>query len=139
MNKADRVDRWVESLRENLTTARALVDRGRVAYDADPAISLAFEALSNRVGDLAKKLSAADPTRFSDPAWSAAARNRDEIVHHYERVDLDVLWHTVSVDFLTLKVPLPSRNLGAAKVDISDNAAVREILHAEDDEQYRSR
>ncbi len=37
----------------------------------------------------------------------------------------------------TTTVNLPTRNLGRALLDLSDNAAVREVLDAEDDEKYR--
>ena len=82
-----------------------LVARGRDAFDRDPAIPLAFEALSNRVGDLAKRLLAADAARFSDPVWRQAARNRDFVVHHYDRVDADALWTTVDRSFAELGNP----------------------------------
>jgi uncharacterized protein with HEPN domain len=138
VNESDRTDRWAEDLGRSLRAARDLVARGRDAFDTDPALPLAFEALCNRVGDLAKKLVAADPARFSDLVWSQAARNRDFVVHHYERINPDLLWTTVAVEFPKLVLPLPTRNLGRAKVDIGDNAAMREILDAEDDPQYRS-
>ncbi|WP_353814858.1 HepT-like ribonuclease domain-containing protein [Agromyces sp. SYSU T00266] len=99
MRPADRIDRWLDDLAATLETASSLVARGRDDFDRDPAIPLAFEALSNRVGDLAKRLVAADPSRFSDPLWSQAARNRDFVVHHYDRVDADALWVTVSRSF----------------------------------------
>jgi len=43
--------------------------------------------------------------------WSAAARMRDRLVHHYFDIDLDVLWATVTVDLPTLlrAVPQPWR------------------------------
>ncbi|WP_353807693.1 HepT-like ribonuclease domain-containing protein [Agromyces sp. SYSU T00194] len=96
MNESDRVDRWLDDLETTLATTHDLVARGRHAFDTDPALPLAFEALSNRVGDLAKRLTSADPARFDDPVWSQAARNRDYVVHHYDRVDAAVLWTTVS-------------------------------------------
>jgi uncharacterized protein with HEPN domain len=102
----DRVDRWLDDLATTLDTASALVDRGWDAYDRDPAIPLAFEALSNRVGDLAKRLTAADPRRFSDPSWSQGARNRDFVVHHDDRVDADALWETVTRSFRELRAVL---------------------------------
>ena len=102
MNVDDRIDRWLDDLESNLAHAARLVARGRAAYDADDALQLAFEALSNRVGDLAKRLSTADSERFADPIWRLAARNRDFVVHHYDRVDLDLLWTTVARDFLQL-------------------------------------
>jgi uncharacterized protein with HEPN domain len=79
-----------------------LAARGRVAFDTDEALPLAFEALANRVGDLCQQLVAADPERFDDELWSLAARNRDFVVHHYHRVDPAVLWVTVTRDFPAL-------------------------------------
>ena len=98
----DRIPRWLDDLRRALRDAQTLVDRGRDRFDDDLAVALAFEALSNRVGDLAKKLSSADPDRFSEPIWTNAARNRDFVVHQYHRVDADLLWVTVSTDFPAL-------------------------------------
>ena len=65
-------------------------------------MSLAFEALCSRVGDLAKRLVSANPARFSEPIWSNATRNRDFIVHQYHRVDADLVWNTVAVEFPVL-------------------------------------
>ena len=103
------VERWVTELGATLDTADDLVARGRNAYDTDPALRLAFEALSSRVGDLAKRLVALDPDRFSAPLWSAAARNRDVVAHHYHRIDHDLLWQTVSRDFALLRALLDER------------------------------
>jgi len=103
---ADRTTRWVEDLQRNLDAAHALVARGRDAYNADPAIPLAFEALCARVGELAKRLTNAEPERFAAAIWSQAARNRDFVVHHYDRVDRDALWTTVTVSFVELREAL---------------------------------
>ncbi|MEO8093553.1 MAG: HepT-like ribonuclease domain-containing protein [Pseudolysinimonas sp.] len=103
MKRVDRVPRLLDDLITNLAVSDELVARGRDTFDTDPAIRLAFEALSNRVGDLAKRLVAADPSRFSDLIWSQAARNRDYVVHHYSRVDEQALWETVSVSFPRLR------------------------------------
>ena len=94
-----RTDRWLDDLARALEVAGELTARGRAAFDTDPALPLAFEALANRVGDLAKRLLADDPEAFSAEIWVLAARNRDFVVHHYARVDPDVLWNTVSHDF----------------------------------------
>ncbi|WP_403020879.1 DUF86 domain-containing protein [Salinibacterium sp. GXW1014] len=92
----------MEDLRTTLDTASALVGRGESAFISDPALPLAFEALSNRIGELCKRLMAADPDRFSEPIWSQAARNRDFVVHHYDRLDTRALWVTVTVSFPAL-------------------------------------
>lgn len=99
----DRALRWLDDLARTLDEAAALADRGRDAFDADPALPLAFEALCSRVGELAKRLTASDPARFSASVWSQAARNRDFVVHHYDRVDRDLLWRTVTVSFVELR------------------------------------
>ena len=39
--------------------------------------------------------------------WSAAARTRDRLVHHYFDIDLDVLWATVTEDLPMLLSELP--------------------------------
>lgn len=99
----DRTRRWLADLRADLDQTAELVRRGRKAFDSDPALRLAFEALCNRVGELCKRLHAAESDRFSDPIWRQAARNRDFVVHHYDRVDEQALWITVSTSFPDLR------------------------------------
>ncbi|REJ05138.1 DUF86 domain-containing protein [Microbacterium bovistercoris] len=99
MRDADRIERCLADLASTLEQAASLVDRGERAYAEDPALPLAFEALVNRVGDLSKRLVAADAGRFPHPIWRAAARTRDFVVHHYDRIDEAALWNTVSVSF----------------------------------------
>lgn len=103
MRAEDRIDRWLGDLDATLHTADTLVARGIEAFADDVALALAFEALVSRVGDLAKKLVTADAERFSDLTWRSAARTRDFIVHHYDRIDRDVLWRTVTVSFPALQ------------------------------------
>lgn len=98
----ERVPGWLDDLIQTMETARELTARGREAFDSDVAIPLALEAVANRAGDLCKRLIAADPARFDDPIWTQAARNRDLVVHHYHRIDPDVLWRTAVVSFPAL-------------------------------------
>lgn len=104
MKNEDRIERWLDELGATLDRTAALAARGRRAYDDDEALPLAFEALSNRVGDLAKRLVRADPERFSDPIWGAAAHHRHFVVHHYGRIDAEMLWSTVIDAFPALAV-----------------------------------
>lgn len=99
MNDPDRIARWLADLGSTLHQAARLAERGPEDFERDAALPLAFEALVNRVGDLAKRLVAADRDRFADPLWRAAARTRDFVVHHYDRIDTDLLWQTVTVSF----------------------------------------
>jgi len=103
VNEHDRIDRWLADLESTLREAAALVERGIDVYRADAALPLAFEALVNRVGDLAKRLSRADAERFADPMWASAARTRDFVVHHYDRIDPALLWRTVTESFPRLR------------------------------------
>lgn len=103
MKNLDRVPKLLADLETSLQLSADLVARGREAFDIDPAISLAFESLSNRVGDIAKRLVTIDPVMFSHPSWSDAARNRDFVIHQYHRIDFDALWKTVSRDFPALR------------------------------------
>jgi uncharacterized protein with HEPN domain len=50
------------------------------------------------VGEAAKRLS--DPFRntHSQIPWKSIAGMRDVLIHHYDNVDLDEVWRTVTVD-----------------------------------------
>ena len=89
-------------LEQTLTTAAQLVGRGRDVFDRDIAIRLAFEALSNRVGEVTKQLVNLAPGLFPEIEWSSAARHRDKIVHHYNSIDDELLWATASIHFPAL-------------------------------------
>ena len=103
MKDADRIPGLLADLDDNLVLAADLVTRGQDAFETDAAVRLAFEALSNRIGDLCKRLIALDPVRFADPIWSQAARNRDFVVHHYHRIDYSALWVTATSGFPDLR------------------------------------
>jgi len=103
VNVDDRVEGLLEDLEETLQSADELVARGRQAFDGDVAVRLAFEALCNRVGEVAKRLTQLKPELFAEPDWSFAAKNRDKIVHHYNLIDREVLWDTVAIHFPGLR------------------------------------
>jgi uncharacterized protein with HEPN domain len=87
--------------------------RTRADLDDDELLRLALTKLVEIVGEAAKSVSR--DTRDSNPQvpWSAAARMRDRLVHHYFEINLDVLWSTVIVDLPRLLDAVPD----AAKVD----------------------
>ncbi|MGH3832419.1 MAG: HepT-like ribonuclease domain-containing protein [Pseudonocardiaceae bacterium] len=68
---------------------------------------LALTKLVEIVGEAAKHVS--NDLRESHPEvpWSAAARMRDRLVHHYFDINLDVLWSTVTEDLPRLLAILP--------------------------------
>lgn len=87
------------------------VGRDRAALDQDEMLRLATTKLVEIVGEAAKQVS--DETRQAHPdvPWSAAARMRDRLIHHYFDINLDILWTTVTVDLpdLLKVVPHPDR------------------------------
>jgi uncharacterized protein with HEPN domain len=74
----------------------------RRELEDDEVLRLALTKLVEIVGEAAKQVS--QPTRQAIPSlpWSAAARMRDRLAHHYFDIDLDVLWATVTEDLPAL-------------------------------------
>jgi uncharacterized protein with HEPN domain len=61
------------------------------------------------IGEAAKRLSAAFREQHSEIPWSDIMRMRDKLIHHYEEVDLGLVWKAVRKDvpeLLTLLKPL---------------------------------
>jgi len=90
---------WVSLLKENLDTAETLFVCSREEFLNDPTLQLAGEALIMRVGDLAKQLHGIEPSLRENALWRSAARSRDFVAHHYHRVDVELLWETLSISF----------------------------------------
>lgn len=55
------------------------------------------------IGEAAKNLSADLIDMNSDLPWKEIMRMRDKIIHHYFRVDLAVIWQTVTSDIPVLE------------------------------------
>lgn len=98
----------LRELREAAEKAIAFsAGKSRQSLDDDELLCLGLTRLVEIVGEAAKHVS--EPTRSEYPAvpWSAAARMRDRLIHHYFDIDLDVLWATVTVDLPALVNALP--------------------------------
>lgn len=82
-------------------------DKSRQALYDDELLRLALTKLVEIVGEAAKQVS--EPTRQAHAAvpWSAAARMRDRLIHHYFDIDLDILWATITDDLPALLACLP--------------------------------
>lgn len=72
--------------------------RSREDLDGDEMLRLALTKLVEIVGEAAKQVTAETRAGRPEVPWSAAARTRDRLVHHYFDIDLDVLWTTVTED-----------------------------------------
>ena len=72
--------------------------RSREDLGDDEMLRLALTKLVEIVGEAAKQVTAETQALLPEVPWSAAARTRDRLVHHYFDIDLDVLWTTVTED-----------------------------------------
>lgn len=70
----------------------------RSDLDTDEVLRLALTKLVEIVGEAAKRVSEETRSRHPDIPWSAAARMRDRLTHHYFDIDLDVLWSTITIE-----------------------------------------
>lgn len=82
-------------------------DRTRASLDDDELLRLGLTKLVEIVGEAAKQVSDATRARHPKVPWSAAARMRDRLIHHYFDVDLDILWATITDDLPALLEALP--------------------------------
>jgi uncharacterized protein with HEPN domain len=89
------------------TAAEFVEGRTRVDLEADEMLRLALTKLVEIVGEAAKQVTPSGRAELPDVPWSAAARTRDRLVHHYFDIDLDVLWRTVTEDLPALLALLP--------------------------------
>lgn len=66
--------------------------RGRAAFDADVALRRAVERCLEILGEAAKAVSPELRDEHPDVPWTAMAKIRDRLSHHYHRIDPAQLW-----------------------------------------------
>jgi uncharacterized protein with HEPN domain len=95
-------------LREAATKAIGYAgNRSRSDLDSDELFRLALTKLVEIVGEAAKQVSPELRAAHPQVPWTAAARMRDRLVHHYFDINLDILWQTVTEDLPNLLDTLP--------------------------------
>lgn len=90
---ADRIAHMREAAEKAVRLAGA---HDRSDLETDEVLRLAMTKLVEIVGEAAKQVSDDARLEHSHVPWSAAARMRDRLVHHYFDINLDVLWRTVT-------------------------------------------
>jgi uncharacterized protein with HEPN domain len=95
----DRVAHIVEACEE---VATFVAGKTQDELQHDRMLQLALVKLVEIVGEAAKAVSDYTRRRYPEVPWSAAARTRDRLTHHYFDVNLDVLWNTVTEDLPAL-------------------------------------
>lgn len=89
------------------TALRFTEGKDRQDLDGDEMLVLALTKLVEIVGEAAKQVTSETREAHTSVPWSAAARMRDRLVHHYFDIDLDVLWSTIESDLPGLRDALP--------------------------------
>lgn len=107
MSRSD--DLRLADILETSYLIRVLVDRGREAFEHDPAIKPAIERCLEIIGEAAGAMT--DEFRRSTPgvAWSDVRRLRIVLAHHYHRVDPDQLWTMATIDIPEMVIALGDR------------------------------
>ena len=107
MQPADRIR--LQHLSEAASKAIAdSANRDRRDLDDDELLRLALTKLVEIVGEAAKQVSSELRCAHPEVPWSAAARMRDRLIHHYFDINLDILWATVTDDLPRLLQALPT-------------------------------
>lgn len=76
--------------------------RSRDELDDDRTLQLALVKLVEIVGEAAGRLSPETHALAPDLPWPKMVSMRNRLVHDYFRVDLDVVWDTVTLDLPAL-------------------------------------
>ncbi|HYU08686.1 MAG TPA: HepT-like ribonuclease domain-containing protein [Gemmatimonadales bacterium] len=92
-----------------LTAAEAIeryVERGRAAFDADPALRDAIVYQIVVLGEAAKAVVAADPSlevELPQVEWSLLAKMRDKVTHQYWAINQEIVWATAEQDIAAIR------------------------------------
>ena len=95
----------------------AYVQRGRAAFDGDPALRDAIVYQIVVVGEAAKAVAAADSSLESEMPqiqWSLLAKMRDKVTHQYWAIDREIVWTTAEQDIATVRRLLQTALRGVA-------------------------
>jgi uncharacterized protein with HEPN domain len=75
-----------------------VADKSRRELDEDEKLSLALVRLVEIIGEAASKVSLEAQTRHSNIQWRDIIGTRNQLIHAYEAVNLDILWKIVRED-----------------------------------------
>ncbi len=94
-------------------TARRLISqRARLDLDHDEALRLTLTRAIEVIGEAAGKVSLAYQQQHPDIPWRNIISTRHRLIHGYDRVDLDQLWHIVQKDLPLLITQLETLLVG---------------------------
>jgi uncharacterized protein with HEPN domain len=99
----DRIAHIIEACEQAATFVSG---RSYEEFADDRMLQLALVKLVEIIGEAAKAVSPETQAEHPDVPWSAAARTRDRLTHHYFEINLDRLWSTVADDLPALLAAL---------------------------------
>lgn len=76
--------------------------RTRADLDRDRLLNLALVRLVEIVGEAAKRVEADERRQCPGIPWKQVCGMRDRLIHGYDKVDFDILWSTIEIDFPAL-------------------------------------
>jgi uncharacterized protein with HEPN domain len=107
---ADRLYHVLEAATEAVDIAAS---KKREDLDRDRILALALVKLVEVVGEAARYVALEIRERNPSIPWQLMSGMRDRLVHDYDRINLDVLWDTITLDFPPLiETPRDSRTSG---------------------------
>jgi uncharacterized protein with HEPN domain len=98
-SRSDRDAAYLDDIRESCGLIQAYV-KGKTFTDfvADRALQDALVLRLSIIGEAAKSLSAPTKTAHSKIAWRDIGRFRDLAIHHYWKIDANLVWGIVKDD-----------------------------------------
>lgn len=103
---------------EAVAKIQSRVRRGRGRFDADEDLQIVLTHLVQVIGEAASRLSTEVIDRYSAVPWLQVIGMRHRVVHDYFEVDLDILWHAVTVD-----VPRLGEDIGLILAELPESDA----------------
>lgn len=82
---------WLDRVNE-------IVERGKNAYLADHLLQEAGDSLMMKLGEAANRLSRLDVLAPDGVDWALAEANRNFLIHHYDEINRELTWLTLSRD-----------------------------------------
>jgi uncharacterized protein with HEPN domain len=89
---------YLQHVRDALASVREYTVSGREGFFASKMVQDAVVRNLEVVGEAVKALVPETRNRAPEMAWRRIAGMRDQLIHHYFGVDLEVVWRVVEVE-----------------------------------------
>jgi uncharacterized protein with HEPN domain len=93
----------LEDVAEAIAAIERYSGRGREEFERNELIQEFFVRKIELIGEAVKGLSPGLQSRYSEVPWREIARMRDILLHHYRKVDWDLVWNVVEQHVPVLK------------------------------------